>query len=234
MYQKTILTLLLGTLAFGATAQVKLVGKKSAAVKTAPAVAAKAASVQEVKPTGPAGFGPVKIDMSKDELEALTASDGVYLSGALTPKEEKYGKPPEGTVRFEGQMMIPLSSSPVKASFTFQDNKLRYFSMELHEIIFDFAQKQIAEKYGTGEVKDEQKEEQCIYKNGSNFKLINGTKEVIWHQAISSTDQITTSATDMQIARCPSSLRDPMFSVKTKWISFERGPIKTENKKNLF
>ena len=221
-----MLALFLSVLTFGAAAQVKPAGKKSTAVKAVP--------VEEVRPTGPVGFGPVKIGMSREELEALTVTDSVYLAGPITAKEEKYGKPPEGTMRFEGQMNIPLSTSPVKASFTFHDGKLRYFSMELHEVTWDFAKKQIAEKYGAGELKDEQKEEQCIYKNGSNFKLLNGTKSVSWRQTVSSTEQITTSATDMQFAICPSSLRDQLISVKTKWLSFEGGPIKTENKKNLF
>jgi hypothetical protein len=234
MHHKIILTLLLSTLTLGASAEVKPAGKKPTAIKASPAAAAKAATVEEAKPTGPVGFGPVKVDMGKEELEALTASDGVYLSGPLTPKEEKHGKPPEGTVRYEASVTTPLSPSPVKANFTFQDGKLRYFSMELHEITFEFAQKQIAEKYGAGQVKDEQKEEQCIYKNGANFKLINGIKDVTWRQAISATDQITTSATDMRMAMCPSSLRDPLFSTKTQWISFGRGPINIDNKKSLF
>ena len=56
----------------------------------------------------------------------------------------------------------PLSRSPVKANFTFQDEKLRYFSTELLDTAFELAQKQIPKKYGAGQVKDEQKEEQCI------------------------------------------------------------------------
>lgn len=106
--------------------------------------------------------------------------------------------------------------------------------MDLHEITWDYIQKQIAEKYGAGEVKDDQKDEQCIYKNGSSFNLKNGTKTVSWQQTISPTEKITTDATDMRFAMCPSSLRDPMMNSRNTWLSFSRRPTKQESKKSLF
>jgi hypothetical protein len=234
MYKKTVLMLMLTACIAGASAQVKQATKKEKPVKAIAVEAAKPAPPEVAKPTGPVGFGPIKFDMSKEELEALPASDSVYLSGPLTVKEMKNYKPKEGTVWYDGQLKIPQSSSPVKSTFVFENGKMTYFSMDLHEITWDFMQKQIAEKYGAGELKDDQKEEQCIYKNGSNFKLVNGIKTVTWRQVTSPTEQITTSATDMQIAMCPSSLRDPMFSSKTKSISFSLAPIKRESSKSLF
>jgi hypothetical protein len=234
MYQKTLLMLMLTACAMGVSAQVKPTSKKEKATKAVPVEAAKPAPVVEAKPTGPVGYGPIKFDMSKEELEALPAGDGVYLAAQLTVQNTKNFKPEEGSIWYDGQLKIPLSPSPLKSTFVFKNGKLTYFSMELHEITWEFMQKQIAEKYGAGEVKDDQKEEQCIYKNGSNFKLVNGTKSVTWRQVTSPTEQITTSATDMQFAMCPSSLRDSLFSTKKKWISFSLDPIKRENNKSLF
>lgn len=220
--------------AMGVSAQVVPASKKDKPTKAITAEAVKPAPVNVTKPTGPVGFGPIKFDMSKEELEALLAGDSVYLAGPLTVKEMKNYEPKEGTVWYEGQLMVPQSSSPVKSTFVFANGKMTYFSMEPHEITWADMQKQVAEKYGAGELKDDQKEEQCIYKNGSNFKILSGTKSVTWRQATSATEQITTSASDMQFAMCPASLRDQMFSVKTKTISFSRGPIKRENSKSLF
>lgn len=234
MHHKILLTLLLSTLALGATAQIKPAGKKAAAVKSATLSTVKEAPAEEAKATGPNGFGPVKIDMSKDALEALTPNDGVYLSSALAPKEKRGDAQPDGTVSYTGKMTTPLSPTPIDTEFTFHDGKLSFFSMDLRETAFDFAQKQIADKYGAGEVKGDLKEKQCIYENGSNFKVLDGLKIATWRHAISTTEQIVTSATDMQMASCPSSLDDPLNSMKKKWVSFERAPIKSENKENLF
>lgn len=234
MYKKTLLMLMLTVCAMGVSAQVKLANKKEKPTKAIPAEAVKPAPVEVPKHTGPVGFGPIKFDMSKEELEALPAGDSVYLAAPLTVKEMKDFKPKEGTVWYDGQLKVPLSSAPVKSTFVFENGKMTYFSMDLHEITWDFMKKQVVEKYGPGELKDDQKEEQCIYKNGSNFKIVNGTKSVTWRQVISPTEQITTSASDMQFAICPSSLRDPMFSSKTKSISFSFGSIKPENSKSLF
>lgn len=234
MHKNFLVLLLLTVCTMAMSAQVKPASKKERSAKAVLVEAVKSVPVEVAKPTGPVGFGPIKIDMTKEELETLTATDSTYLASPLTVKEEKYAKPKEGVIRYDAQLKIPQSPTPIKGMFTFEEGKLRAFIMEVHGITFEFMQKQIAEKYGAGEVKDQQKEEQCIYKNGSNFKLINGDKTVSWHQNISPTEQITTSALDMQMATCPSSLRDPMYSMKTKWIAFERGPIKRESKTNMF
>lgn len=233
MYKKILLILMLTACTIAVSAQTNLTSKKGKSSKTA-AGAVKAASVEPAKATGPVGFGPITFDLTKEELEALPTGDNVYLTAPLTIKDMKNVKLKEGVVWYEGQLKIPQSTSPIKSTFAFENGKMTYFSLEPHEITWDFMQNQIAEKYGPGEVKDDQKEEQCIYKNGSNFKLINGIKSISWHQISSATEQITTSVTDMQFAICPASLRDTMFSSKTKSISFSRALIKTENSKNLF
>lgn len=236
MHKKTLLMLMLvlTTSAVQVSAQVKPTAKKEKPGKLKAVEAVKPVPVEVAKPTGPVGFGPIKFELSKEELEALPAGDNVYLAAPLTVKEMKSFKPEEGTIWYDGQLKIPQSPSPVKSTFVFKNGKMTYFSVDLHEITWEYMQKQIADKYGAGEVKDDQKEEQCIYKNGSNFKLVNGTKSVTWHQVTSSTEQITTSASDTQFAMCPSSLRDQMLSLKTKSISFSLGAIKRENTKSLF
>ena len=234
MNLKTLLIVMLAACTTCASAEEKAASKKDKSTKAIALEASpKTPATQQARATGPVGFGPIKFGISKDELEALPAGDGnVFLTGPLTVKEMK--KVQEGAVWYKGQLKIPMASSSVESTFVFKNEKMTYFSMDLHEVTWEFMQKQIAEKYGAGEVKDDQKEEQCIYKNGSNFKLISGTKSVTWRQVISPTEQITTSATDMQFAICPSSLRDSMFSSKSKWISFSLEPIKRENSTSLF
>lgn len=234
MNPKNLLILLLAACATCASAEERSASKKDKASK-AIAVEAKpkTPAQQQAIATGPVGFGPIKIGMTKDELEALPAGNGnIFLTGPLTVQEMKTLL--EGTTWYKGELNIPITSSPVDLLFAFKNEKLAYFSMNLDEGTWEYMQKQISEKYGAGELNDGRKEKQCIYQNGSNFKLISGTKSVTWHQVISPTEQINTLAINTQIAVCPPSLRDPMPSLKTILISFSLAPIKRETSKSLF
>ena len=66
---------------------------------------------------------------------------------------------------------------------------------------------QIKEKYGTGKIDDSRKEEQCIYKNGANFKIMSGSIYTTWIEELPQTEQIKTTLMDVSIETCPSNLR---------------------------
>lgn len=160
-------------------------------------------------PTGPNGFGSIKIGMSKEALEQLTDKDGVYLSSPLTPYVYKYGSPVEGIDKFDGKITTPLSTQSISGVFSFQSNELRSFYVNFEGIPggYERAKGQISEKYGPGKEVNDRKEEQCIYKNGSNFKVTTGSIKFTWVDEISKDERIETSMDDWILSSCPSNLR---------------------------
>jgi hypothetical protein len=62
------------------------------------------------------------------------------------------------------------------------------------------------------------KEEQCLYKNGANFKIKDGIVSYIWTKEIENSidEEISTTFTDMAMAICPPSLDSPGLNMKIK------------------
>lgn len=95
---------------------------------------------------------------------------------------------------------------------------------------------QIVEKYGAGKVEDTRKEEQCIYKNGANFKVMSGAVFTDWSEEFSAKERVETRLTDVSMESCPSNLRTGGIGpVKIRALSFRKVQSSGESKpRNLF
>ncbi len=158
-------------------------------------------------PTGPSGFGALKIGMTKESIESLGESDGFYLAGPMTPHVSRFASP-VGIDQFDAQLKTPLSSKSLEAILSFQGSELKSFYVSFYAApsAFDVVSQQIAEKYGAGKETNNRKEEQCIYKNGNSFKLADGKISTNWSDEISQTERIDTTLSDYLSQNCPADL----------------------------
>lgn len=192
-----------------------------------------------IEPKGPIGLGSIKIGMSKESIEALTAISGVYVTTPMTPYVYKYSSPKAGEDKFDTSLLTPLSENPIKSVLTFDSNKLVSLSLDLDgsDGIFDKIKKQISDKYGNGVVEDNRKEEQCIYRNGANFKITSGSLNTKWFENINQTEKIETVISDVVIETCPSNLRhgglDPI-KVRNLTVKKVNSPSSPDKEKNIF
>jgi hypothetical protein len=166
------------------------------------------------KATGPTGFGAIRLGMTQSAIEALQASDGTYLAGPLEPDTSTVTLPPDA-VKVKGELVTPLGSEPGKVSLTFTSGLLTAMSVTLAEGQFAQAKSQLIEKYGEGKLDDDRKDEQCLYGNGSNFKVNSGAVAHRWVQSMSANDQIKGAAIEYTIDMCPPSLRSPYVGPTT-------------------
>lgn len=186
---------------------------------------------------GPTGFGPLKLGMTKEAIESLQASEGIYLSSSMTPYQYKSSAPKEGVDKFNALLITPLSSESVNAVLTFELSQLTelYMTLPSSSNMLERIKAQITEKYGVGKVEDTMEEEQCIYKNGANFKLSSGVISTTWTETSSQADQVEARLSDIVLATCPSSLRYDMHPIKLKSLTIRKIKPSAETKpKNLF
>lgn len=188
-------------------------------------------------PTGPTGFGSIKLGMTKDAVLALSNDEPIRIVGELTPTAEKTA-PPLGTERFDGTVTVPLVNNPVKVILTFNNKLLQriYLSTEGEDSLLVGLAKQVSERYGPGKVEDDRKDEQCIYRNGNSFILKSGPIATSWTTPADDGKIAKTSYTDYQINSCPSNLRHGlMLDIKIRFFTIEvtETPASTP-KKNYF
>ena len=188
--------------------------------------------------TGPTGIGPLQIGMSKDDVIKLQESDGVYLTEPLSNYESKYYTPVAGIDRFSTKIILPNSSAPINISLSFSSNNLTEINFDFEDspYLYEKLKDQIAEKYPQGIFKDGRKEEQCVYRNGANFKISSGSFGTTWTQVIGTNDSIETRAYIHKVDMCPSSLRyGSVGGVELKTLSIKKIEKTSEsNTKSLF
>ncbi|TCG02883.1 hypothetical protein BZM27_52555 [Paraburkholderia steynii] len=63
------------------------------------------------------------------------------------------------------------------------------FTLDLDDSQFEQVKSQLVAKYGAGKLDDGMKDEQCLYRNGANFKVTSGTKTTQWRQHVSPTEE---------------------------------------------
>lgn len=187
---------------------------------------------------GPTGLGTIKLGMSKEEIEAIPASEDVRLEGTMTPYQYKNQAPKPGVEKFDAALVTPLTTAPLKAVLTFEEGRLTglYVSIDDASGLLERLAKHISERYGPGKVEDSRKEEQCIYKNGANFKLTSGVVRTQWTEEAGTTERIETSLSDIVVDVCPSNLRyGGIGAVKLKSLNIQKVKSAQEPKsKNLF
>ncbi|KAF1022146.1 MAG: hypothetical protein GAK30_01291 [Paracidovorax wautersii] len=167
---------------------------------------------------GPVGFGPIKVGMSKEELQMLTTVDSVYLNAPLEPNPSKYSESIPGVERLKAFITTDISPKPLAATFIFSANSLKFFKIYLdNEYLLDHVKEKITEKYGAPQIIDKRKEEQCIYKNDSNFKIQSGSLDYRWSEK--SNDTIVTTVETYVLDMCPTSLRTAIPASKSYALS---------------
>ena len=188
---------------------------------------------------GPTGLGSLQIGMSKSAVENLQVTNGVHLTSAMTPYDYKNTPPsrPDEEI-FDTFISTPLDSKPLKAALTFKNSILISINLTINPSTntLETVKNQIKEKYGTGKIDDSRKEEQCIYKNGANFKIMSGSIYTTWIEELSQTEQIKTTLIDVSIETCPSNLRtDRTDPIKIQSLIFRKVKnIVEDQPRNIF
>lgn len=198
------------------------------------APAAKLAPLAVPKPTGPSGFGPLKLGMTREAVEGRQASDGVYLVWPLSPDTSNFAVP-ANTELVKSQVLTPLDNNPEKISLTFTSGLLTGFVVTLNDTSFGKVKSQLIEKYGTGKIDDDRKDEQCIYRNGSNFKVNSGSVATRWTQSVLPTEEIKSALVEYTVNWCPPSLNGPTVGPSTTlYLSVQQVHVDQTPKANLF
>jgi len=158
---------------------------------------------------GPIGIGDMKIGMSRAQVEALPSDAPVHLTEPMSPYVYKNRKPTPGEDVFDTKLLTPWSDSPLKAVLTFSGGTLASVSVTLDDSanMANEIRGQIAAKYGAPRVQDDMKEEQCVYRNGANFKVKSGVVTYLWTEPSTDHAPIETSVLQASFESCPSNLR---------------------------
>jgi len=193
---------------------------KSPRPASEPSVAVPIVAQAAPAPTGPFGIGPLKMGMTREAVEALGPTDGVWLAQPLI-QETPTVNLPENEYQFKAQLTTPLDPNINDGTFFFIDDKLTALTVNLTPQAFERVRAEITQKYGPGIPKTDNTEEQCVYHNGANFKVTSGTVSNKWSLVVSPVDTIQTSLMQYTINRCPYSLQDnETTEFISRWISF--------------
>jgi len=190
------------------------------------------------KAKGPTGFGPLKLGMTKEAVEALQPTEGVYLSVPMTPsKFNKYVSPKAGVERFDCSLVTPLSKDALETVLVFESGQLTeiFLVLDKSSNMLERVKNQIVDKYGPGRVEDTRKEKQCIYKNGANFKITSGDITTIWVENFSDAERVETRLSDTSLDACPSELKYRIEPTVVRSLTIHRfNSVEQVKSNNLF
>lgn len=197
--------------------QVGILSVVVALLMSAPALAgppkAKAKEVSPVEvpvvrtpPALPLGIGPIRIGMTKEAISALPVDGDIALVAPLV-ENKKWSKPEKDKLDFDASLKSPLTKSPAKITLVFELGLLTYFSIELDASALADAESQLTTKYGAPKITVDATEEQCIYRNGANFKLPNNRRDANWEAQAVDGNSVRINVSSGVFSVCPSSLR---------------------------
>lgn len=158
---------------------------------------------------GPTGIGELNIGETRSEIDGLVSSGSIPLTEPLTPYVHKEYKPTPGEDQFSTKIKTPWSDEPLPAVLTFTNDQLIRIHVTLKDnsAMPDTVMGQIAAKYGDPKIDDKMTEEQCIYKNGANFKIKSGVINYTWTDTPPKTPVIETTVMIGSLEICPANLR---------------------------
>lgn len=150
----------------------------------------------------------------------------------MTPFKHENYTPILGEDKFDTLLVSPINSKPLKTVLTFSGNSLKsmYITFEDSSRILDEVKGLITSKYGEPKVKNSMKEEQCLYKNGSNFKLTSGTIQYAWTQERTAAEKVDATLSDIVIDICPFDLRYATQAIKLRSLTIGVSLPKPEEK----
>jgi len=137
---------------------------------------------------GPLGIGPLKLGMSKEDVEVLPEG-GVRIAAPLTTYRPPGNAPAiikMGEEKFDTLLHTPWSGTPLKAVLTFRLGKLQGVYVSWHDDgpALEPIVNQVAEKYGPAKVADRTTTERCPSAGGGVVEVKNGTYEYSWSQDV--------------------------------------------------
>jgi hypothetical protein len=149
-------------------------------IYTAWAVLSVACSIAVAK--GPTGLGDLKLGMTKDQVEAISPESSVHFTSPLTPYKNKTSKSSGGPDVFTTTIQSPIDPNPLRGALMFTEGKLSsiHIFFEYDSKMLENAKAMITAKYGDPKITDAMTEEQCINRNGTNYKLKSGKVEYSW------------------------------------------------------
>ncbi|CAN7353807.1 hypothetical protein LJR118_002060 [Acidovorax sp. LjRoot118] len=170
---------------------------------------------------GPVGVGYIKLGLTKEAVEKGVDDGNIKLLEPLRASRQTGSyRPGPGEQWFTGRAEL-ASKTRLNLSLKFQDDVLEYISVDLSTTaIRNMLKGDIEEKYGPGNVIDSREEKQCLYRNGSNFKVKSGEVNTDWIEKREPDETIRTRYSEFAIKDCPSDLRagsieiPPMFFLK--------------------
>jgi hypothetical protein len=160
----------------------------------------------------PTGYGPIRLGMSRETLEALRTGEV-----ALTEPLRSAG----GTSRYENsKLRSPLTAIPADVSFRFENNELVFFAITLSVAELSDALRQIVSKYGKPVVTSTDKEGECSYRADWDHR----TAEGIYYSA---------GVHRYDPHRCTEDLENTKSPFRSRLLSFSRERVLVD-KNNLF
>lgn len=130
---------------------------------------------------GPTGFGPIKIGMTKDEVESLSSKDKYFLSTPFS-STKTIGKGRPSKDYFDSTISGPDIREPIQTTLGFSKNKLTYIIMIFPENnwLFGRLKNQVTKKYQAPKSFGFIDEKQCTLKNGRKLVIGTGIESDLW------------------------------------------------------
>ncbi|CAM4401518.1 hypothetical protein COAQ111491_22015 [Comamonas aquatilis] len=192
----------------------------------APAVAAgKAATLKPnaENETGPVGIGPLKLGMSKAEVEALTHGD-VYLAARMHRTFNRNSDQDPGVERYVSKLVTPLSSSPIDLSLAFKDgvlNAISVFARGRSSVVSTLVA-QVVAKFGEGSFSNSTYEIPCGFLNGEKLSAQNGDVTQAWTTKSGDNKTIQTTFTRARMDICSARWHgDSVIGVTLEHLTFK-------------
>lgn len=184
---------------------------------------------------GPTGIGDLKLGMTHEQLEAVSSDSVVYLTTPLAPLQSKHYKHVPGVDVFTAMVQTPFDPSPLHGAFKFTDGSLISISISLknESNAFDVAKGMLSEKYGEARVVDEMNEEQCVLRNGANYKVQYGKLAYSWWSEPSDVGYVETQLVQSIMDGCAIS-RVAGGAIESKSVVITRHDQKPEKPANPF
>jgi len=185
--------------------------------------------------TGPTGIGELRLAMTREQLEAVSPDSVVHLTAPLAPLQSKHYKHVPGVDVFTSTVQTPFDQNPLHGAFKFTEGTLLSISISLknESNAFDLAKDMLSAKYGEARVTDAMKEQQCVLRNGANYKVRHGKVAYLWWSEPSDVGYVETQLVQSIVDGCAIS-RVAGGAIESRSLIITRHDQKPEEPANPF
>ncbi|WP_162989525.1 hypothetical protein [Comamonas sp. lk] len=175
------------------------------------------------KETGPVGVGPLKLGMSKADVEAQNFGE-MYLASRLLRSFNKNSEQVPGVERYVSKLGTSFSSSPIDLSLVFKNGALTtitVFARRQSSVITTLAA-QVLSKFGEGKFSDSTYETPCGFLNGETLFAKTGDVNQVWKTKGVDHKTIQTTFTRARLDTCSARLHgDELIGVTLEYLTVE-------------